>query len=165
MCKGADDGELVGDGGGLFQQAAEVLACVRLDGPQFAANLDRGVGLGVERVDVAHASREKDLNDRVGRWRLGRSIVGLRAGTEAGAAQHQKVAERQAHPAEHADLQNLAPRRRTEVRGVGEPGAAGAWSVFSHAVSSGFVLDATNGTLESHLLRVTCFGIRLQCRI
>jgi hypothetical protein len=63
----AHDRQLVGERGGLAQQFAERLAVeLGRDRAERTAHLDRRIGLGVERVDVAHATAEVDLDHRIG---------------------------------------------------------------------------------------------------
>ena len=76
VAHGTDDRELVGDLGETGQRAAEHLTGVGVNRAQFATDLDRRVGLGVEGVQVAHAAGEED-EDRPLRFRIAGKGLGL----------------------------------------------------------------------------------------
>ena len=73
----ADDAELVGHAGRLRPHLAEDLAGhLGLHHAERPAILQRGVGLGVERLLLGHAARQKDMQDALGPrrpWPTGRA--------------------------------------------------------------------------------------------
>ena len=102
----ADDGDLVGDGGGARQQLAEVDARHgRLDRLEFAADFGGRVRLGVERLVLRRPALEPEEDDVL---RLAEGARIFRIGARRQRPRLQQGREREAERAKATESQHLA---------------------------------------------------------
>ena len=110
MAHRADDAQLVGHAGRFRPHFAKNLARqLGLYNPERAAILQRGIGLGVERLLLGHSAGQKNMQDALGSRRLNRS--GRRVLGGLGLFPMQQVAEDETHRPQRSDRQKFAPRR------------------------------------------------------
>ena len=112
MGHGPDDGDLVGDLRSCFQVLRKINAVeAGFDAVERAAVFDRGGHLGVEGFLVRHATRQVDVDNRLGLAHAG----GERFTLGAEGLRTEKVTHGHADRAQQANVQKFPTRRPPEV--------------------------------------------------
>jgi hypothetical protein len=110
---GADDGEFVGDLGGVREEFGEFDAVeFGRDGLEWAADLDRSERFWIEGFVRGDAAGKINMDDGLGLG-LDGSLLGLKA---------EEIRERETETADEADVEELPPGDTAEMSGIIVPG-------------------------------------------